>query len=54
MLDFYFRSVHSYVSYQNPKNIPNLLTMLRVVLIPVFIFSFFLETEHRYLISAFI
>lgn len=37
-----------------PLNIPNLLTLLRIFLIPVFIASFFTEHEHRYLISAFI
>jgi len=37
-----------------PLNIPNLLTLLRVGLIPVFIASFYMDLEHRYLISAFI
>jgi CDP-diacylglycerol--glycerol-3-phosphate 3-phosphatidyltransferase len=37
-----------------PLNIPNLLTLLRVILIPVFIASFYMDLEHRYLISAFI
>lgn len=37
-----------------PLNIPNMITLLRVFLIPVFIASFFMDLEHRYLISAFI
>jgi len=37
-----------------PLTIPNMLTLLRVMLIPVFLASFFAPTEHRYLISAFI
>jgi len=37
-----------------PLNIPNMITLLRVFLIPVFIASFFMGLEHRYLISAFI
>jgi len=37
-----------------PLTIPNLLTLLRVILIPVFLASFYSPLEHRYLISAFI
>ncbi|NRA56401.1 MAG: CDP-diacylglycerol--glycerol-3-phosphate 3-phosphatidyltransferase [Gammaproteobacteria bacterium] len=37
-----------------PLNVPNMLTMLRVMLIPVFITSFYLPFEYNYLLAAFI
>lgn len=37
-----------------PLTIPNLLTLLRVILIPVFLISFYLPLEYRYLLAAFI
>ncbi|NRA62610.1 MAG: CDP-diacylglycerol--glycerol-3-phosphate 3-phosphatidyltransferase [Psychrobium sp.] len=37
-----------------PLTIPNLLTLLRILLIPVFLVSFYAPIEHRYLVAAFI
>ena len=37
-----------------PLTVPNMLTLLRVLLIPVFMTSFYLPIEHNYLVAAFI
>jgi len=37
-----------------PLTVPNMLTLLRVMLIPVFLTSFYLPIEHNYLLAAFI
>ena len=37
-----------------PLTIPNMLTLLRVILVPVFLVSFYLPLEYSYLLAAFI
>ena len=37
-----------------PLTVPNMLTLLRVMLIPVFLITFYLPLEYNYLLAAFI
>ncbi len=43
-----------YIIWGDPLNIPNILTMIRFMLIPVFVYSFFSASENNYIIAAII